>query len=457
MANFFRSTMVLVSAAIAILSSFLYLAAQEEKPRFKRRDDSSDEELRRQLQLTPEVGFDQAAASFVLTYLNKLTGNKTVGLGKGSSPTLTATPPSDIGLRFYSQFSKQLKRPDLTSLPWRPLGEIQLGKEPGEGLNFYSVNLRRCMQQALPKLDTRPDAGMLKDIMFSQQRGGPGRPEASLQWNKPESVPALAQMLQTENTSLRIMFVEILANIEGKEASVVLAQRSVFDLSAQVRQKAVGALANRPLKEFQKVLLDAMRWPWQPAADHAAEAIVALQVKEVAPELITMLKEPDPKLPFTKEEKGEKATYINEVVRLNHLSNCLLCHAPSLSRDDLVRGSIPIPGQEMPPLYYGGSTGQFVRADTTFLRQDFSLVQPVANPGKWPGQQRFDYMLRERLANAKEINLLQTLRKENKQNDPYPQRDAVLFALREIIGKDAGSHPEDWLRLLNPVEKKTNP
>ncbi len=452
MANVFRTTIVFVATAIAIHSNVLDLAAQEEKKTqedkqlFKRRDDSSDEELRKQLQLIPEVGFDQAGASYVLTYLQKLTENQPLG-----KPA--ATPPPDIGLRFYRQFSQQLKRPDLVSLPWRTVAESQLGKEVAEGLHVYSVNLRSCMEQSVPQSDIRPDAGKLKDFMFKEDQFRP----KPLQWNKPECVPTLAQMLQTENTSLRTMLVEILAKIEGKEASVVLAQRSVFDLSPQVRQKAVEALATRPRKEFQKVLFDGLRWPWQPAADHAAEAIVALQMKESAPELIAMLKEPDPKLPFTKEAKGEKAIYVNELVQLNHLSNCLLCHAPSLSREDLVRGRIPIPGQEMPPLYYAGRTGQFVRADITFLRQDFSLVQPVANPGKWSGQQRFDYMLRERRANAKEIKLLQALQKEKKFSDPYAQRDAVLFALREIIGRDAGSRPEDWLPLLNPVEKKTNP
>lgn len=452
MVKMYRSMFVLAAASAAVYLTVLDLPAQEEKktleekPRFKRRDDSSDEELRKQLQLIPEVGLDQVGASYVLTYLQKLTMNQPMG-----KPA--ATPPADIGVRFYKQFTQQMKRPDLASLPWRTVGESQLGKEAAEGLHVYSVNLRSCMQRAVPARDIRPDVDKMKEFMFKADRLG----QKPLQWNKPECVPTLAQMLQTENTSLRTMLVEILAKIEGKEAGVVLAQRSVFDLSPQVREKAVEALAMRPRKEFQKVLLDGLRWPWQPAVDHAAEAIVGLQIKEVTPDLIALLKEPDPKLPYTKEVKGEKASYVNEVVRVNHLSNCLLCHAPSLSKDDLVRGRIPIPGQEMPPLYYAKQTGQFVRADTTFLQQDFSLVQPVANPGKWPGQQRFDYMLRERRATTPEIKLLQGLQKEKKLNDPYAQRDAVLFALREITGRNPGSRPEDWLPLLNPIEKKTNP
>src|SRR6185312_17346981 len=63
-----------------------------------------------------------------------------------------------------------------------------------------------------------------------------------------------------------------------------------------------------------------------------------------------------------------------------------------------------------------------------------------------------------RRATAKEINLLQTLTKDKKADDTYPQRDAVLFALREVNGRDAGSHAEDWLPLLvvkNPERKDT--
>ena len=135
-----------------------------------------------------------------------------------------------------------------------------------------------------------------------------------------------------------------------------------------------------------------------------------------------------------------------------------------MNKEDLVRGRIPTPGEEMPPLYYGDTNGSFVRADITYLRQDFSLVQPVANPGKWPGFQRFDYLLRTRKATPKEIAFLKGLQKDKKLDDPYAQRDAVLFALREITGTDKGIKTESWLPLLEPlqnplpssVEKKTD-
>jgi hypothetical protein len=431
---------------------------QEEKQKFKRRDTSSDEDLRKQLQLVPNVGFDQIAASVLHSNVVKFTagggggGKKGGGGGAGG-----AVIQPDIGPVFYAQLAKKNRRQDWLALPWRTGQDSALGKESAERLHVFSGNLRTCMRQSVPANDIRPDPDELKRLLIGKEgnlkgRSGKGRPggEKSLEWTKSECVPTLAQMLQSENTAVRTILIEVLAGIGGKEASVTLAQRAVFDLSPEVREKAVEVLAKRPAKEYQQILLDTLRWPWTPAADHAAEAISALQLKDVVPELVELLKEPDPRLPFTK----EKVTLIQEVVRINHLSNCLLCHAASSSKDDLVRGLVPTPGRELAPLYYSAQAGLFVRADITFLRQDFSLVQPVANSGKWPGFQRFDYLLRTRQATPKEVMFLQGLQKEKKLSDPYPQRDAVLFALREITKTDRGSQYESWLPLLNPIEKK---
>ena len=111
-------------------------------------------------------------------------------------------------------------------------------------------------------------------------------------------------------------------------------------------------------------------------------------------------------LPIVVKDKDKDVPATRELVRINHLSNCMLCHAPSLSKDDLVRGRVPMPGEDPPPLYYGEVTGLFVRADTTYLRQDFSVVQPVAGAGKWPGDERFDYMVRTRPLNKAERTAL---------------------------------------------------
>jgi hypothetical protein len=319
----------------------------------------------------------------------------------------------------------------------------------------FSSNLRRILRESVPRDDIRPNidkvrAALGDEVEFKAPRRKGGGNE-TLKWDRPETIPTLMQMLQTENTEIRSFLVKRLSQIEGKDATFALAQRAVFDLSPEVREEAVAALEKRDHKHFEQFLIDSLRSPWPPAAQHAAEVIVALKLKDAVTGMVKILKEPDPKLPFPSEGKNHA---VREMVRINHLSNCMLCHAISTSQEDLVRGRVPTPGEEMPPLYYAERSGLFVRADITFIRQDFSVVQPVANPVKWPGQQRFDYLIRTRNATPTEVKLLKGLEKEGKLTAGYPQRDAVLFALREVTGKDLGSSIKAWDELLGGVEKK---
>jgi hypothetical protein len=69
----------------------------------------------------------------------------------------------------------------------------------------------------------------------------------------------------------------------------------------------------------------------------------------------------------------------------------------------------------------------FVRADVTFLRQDFSVPQPVANAGPWPAMQRYDYLVRERPVSKEELRI-----SDRQPYGNYPQRQAVLYALQEL-------------------------
>src|SRR5205814_1822941 len=95
------------------------------------------------------------------------------------------------------------------------------------------------------------------------------------------------------------------------------------------------------------------------------------------------------------------ALVVRELVRVNHLRNCLLCHAPSTSKLGLVQGPVPVPGEPLPPsarVYYTDpNAAALVRADVTYLKQDFSVMQPVTNHGTWPRLQRYDYLVRVRL------------------------------------------------------------
>jgi len=89
-----------------------------------------------------------------------------------------------------------------------------------------------------------------------------------------------------------------------------------------------------------------------------------------------------------------------------------------------------------------------VRADVTFMRQDFSVRQSVYAPtAVIPENLRFDYLVRTRPARAEELALVRKAPPEK-----YEQREAVLFALRELTGQDAGPTTEAWLKLLPEAE-----
>jgi HEAT repeat protein len=265
-----------------------------------------------------------------------------------------------------------------------------------------------------------------------------------------------------DDAPVRMMLVDILAAIPGKAASIALAQRAVFDLSPEVRGSAVEALQERPRAEVRDVFVRAMRYPWAPAADHAAEALVSLDDKEAVPQLVSLLKEPDPAAPYS----VGKYHVVQEVVRAAHLQNCLMCHPPAFTGGDPCLGLDPvvtIPAtpslssaagaiQRTPGAHgYGrGSPGSgrvplLIRGDVTYLRQDFSVQQPVLQAVGAAQNHRFDYLVRTRLVSTRE---LQTVPERNS----YEQREAVLFALRGLTGKNPGDSTDAWRQLFPRAE-----
>ena len=52
-------------------------------------------------------------------------------------------------------------------------------------------------------------------------------------------------MLMHEDRRIRLVLVELLADIPGKQATVALAQRAVFDTCPEVRELALRALIER--------------------------------------------------------------------------------------------------------------------------------------------------------------------------------------------------------------------
>jgi hypothetical protein len=94
--------------------------------------------------------------------------------------------------------------------------------------------------------------------------------------------------------------------------------------------------------------------------------------------------------------------------------------------------------------YYGNEVPgvTFVRADITYVRQDFSVAQPVDNPGFWPSQQRYDYLVRRKVVPDPKDEM------PPEEKVDYPQRRSVLAALRELSGLDAGETAASWRKVL---------
>jgi hypothetical protein len=134
-----------------------------------------------------------------------------------------------------------------------------------------------------------------------------------------------------------------------------------------------------------------------------------------------------------------------------------MCHSPAVTGwKDPVAGQVP--GMFVTGTIEGGSRGYqptqlpklaasplLVRADIVFMRQDFSVPLSVRSASVGTtADQRFDFLIRTRRIKSSEFKTTTT--------STYPQRDAVLWALRELTGKDAGSKTEDWVKLFPRAE-----
>jgi hypothetical protein len=318
------------------------------------------------------------------------------------------------------------RRADLKGLPVRKGAECRAGDQTAVHMEKLATEIR-VASEAPEFLRDQRDAA-LKTYLSSQMNT---RGEGELR--------ILLQMLQVKSTAVRLELIKKLSSFSGDGATLALAQRALFDLSPEVREASVEALKGRPRTEFRFVLLDGLRYPWAPVADHAAEALVALEDRDVVPTLKTLLDRADPRVPTQDAGKNWKVT---EVVRVNHLRNCLLCHPPSFNPKDSLRGMVPESGLPLPTPQGGGygdrPDGNFVRADLTYLKQDFSAIQPVAGASPWPSHQRFDYFVRQREFRPEESVpevaklLSQTQVAPGGRPSSYPQREAVLWALRHL-------------------------
>jgi hypothetical protein len=325
------------------------------------------------------------------------------------------------------------QRLDLLCLPLKRDAEAQLGKEDAQELHVMSAKLRSEIASCIPAGDIRPDAEKLKTKLNTSE------------WRRSEVVPCFMQMLQAEDTPIRKVLIEQLVRMPGSRSTQALAMRVMTEIDKETRHQAVIALKNRDEKEYLPLLTQGLYYPWTSVVAHAAEALAVLKGKSCMQDLSRAFEELDPTLPF---KLNPRNTVVRELVKVSHLSNCVLCHAPSLATTDLVRGAVPVQGLPIPgpatsPAYYKErqpvSDGTlFVRADITYLRQDFSLTQPVANNGVWPKFQRYDYMLRTRQATPQEQKKGDELAKKI-----TPQKEILLKAIEHLGGKKISREDAD--------------
>jgi len=325
------------------------------------------------------------------------------------------------------------RRNDLAGLPIRGENECQIDPIKARAMQSVSVAMRRLTARrvATQQRTASSKFSFSESLSFSESDAADKATLAALEKSLSDtSASTMAQMLQVESEGVRRAFVWRLGFSAGPESSIALADRALFDLSDEVRSAAIEVLRNRPPHDYQQRLVDGLRYPWPPVAEHAADALAKIGDATAIERIAPLVGEPDPSLPRL---NAEKKWVVRELVRVNHLRNCLLCHAPSAAKSDLVRGLIPTPGKPIPVAYYQSAKGDFVHADTIYLRQDFSVMHKVANARPWPDQQRFDYFVRTRELKADEVAALEP-------RDPicrvtYPQRESVLAALHALESK----------------------
>ncbi len=401
--------------------SALRVLRSEPRPLDRRIDVRSESELLRDLLSVREVSLDTPQSG-------QAVAADLVALAQAARQAGGAYPGPAVAAR---------KRPDLASLPFRLGAEAVLDRERAQELQTLSLKLRALITASVAPGDPRPDPARL-----SAKLAGDG--ESSPVWTSEQAVPCVQQLLQAEPAKTRLVSVAALAENRGDSATRALASWAAFDCESAVRAAAARALVGRDRAFVRALLLEFWHHPYPRAAEHAAEALVELRDEGAISELAPLLAKPRPDRELALSLDGKPGSYRRELVRVNHARNCLLCHPPSFDPGDLVRGSVPDPARPLasssPAYYSGGST--FVRADTSYLKQDFAVPQPVANPGAWPAHQRYDYLVAVRQVKPGSA--------ETTGADPY--QEAALFALREL-SRRPGAERAQFVSAIAPTER----
>jgi hypothetical protein len=367
---------------------------QARRPGFKRMHDRSIEEILAQVEKAPGLNLDRSDAQAESKELVR------------ASALNTDVVPGLLS-----------RRPDLAGLPLRSGPSTHLTTADALHLAKAATELK--------------EASTLRLVAkFAMDR----------EWLREERIPGMMQVLMADVDASRLALIKQLARIEGEQASAALAQIALFDPDLAVRRAALTALIKRPADEYRGVLLHGFEHPWTVVNEHAAEALAALERTETVPALLALLDRPDPQMPSV---TGGTTQMVRELVRVDHKRNCLLCHPVSSQATDTPRGRVP-------PLVEPASSGSyysapptrqlaretFVRADVTFLKQDYSVEL---------GGRRNDLFVRERPATKDDV-LAAVMRVGPALEGQTGQRRALLFALRELTGEEPDPRAANWKR-----------
>jgi hypothetical protein len=345
-------------------------------------------------------------------------------------------------------------RPDLAGLPFAAADACYSDGERNKRFVKELARLRAAHRSAI--LHNDANEFILDPGRFWARYRTKKLPEGS---EAPARVAAMMQVLTVEPSDLRPGLVNLLADVDDVASTQALARLAVFSSADAVRHAALGALSDRRRADYTDVLLQALRYPWPAVARRAAEVIARLDRRDLLPQLVDALDEPDPRAPVTGEANGKSVAVVRELVRVNHHRNCLLCHPPgNVDADQVsVTAPVPLPCQPLPSSLgdYGEAKAELlVRFDVTYLRQDFSVMQPVADAAPWPEMQRFDFLVRTReLTDAEATAFREAFATPNPKN-PSPYRQAALAALREMTRKDAAPTAAAWRRLLELPQRQ---
>jgi hypothetical protein len=267
-------------------------------------------------------------------------------------------------------------------------------------------------------------------------------------------IAALMQVLAPESPDMRLGLVKYLSAISHTQATRALAKMSIFSAEDAVRQAAIDSLKVRRERDYTDILIGGLRYPWPDVARRSAEAMVKLDRTDLIPQLVDFLDESDPRTPVVREADNKKVFEARELVRINHHRNCLLCHAPANTGKvaaETLTAAVPTPQVPLPSPsqgYQSSIPDILVRLDVTYLRQDFSMLQPVADASPWPEMQRFDFLVRTRTLTEKEADEYREKLSNKEPGVLSPYHRAAVGALRELTGRDAAPNSDAWRQLL---------